>query len=144
MSGIRTARDSERDVVIALLRENALPTDDFTTSVIELLVDEQDGHVAGAIGLERFGEYALLRSLVVSSALRGTGRGVRLVAALEQYAARFGVTTLVLLTETASDFFQARGYAVTPRDTVPAVIRECAEFRSLCPSTAVCLVKWLG
>jgi amino-acid N-acetyltransferase len=50
----------------------------------------------------------------------------------------------VLLTETAEKFFRAIGYEVIDRRHVPEEIKQSAEFRSLCPASAVCMSKLLA
>jgi N-acetylglutamate synthase-like GNAT family acetyltransferase len=67
-----------------------------------------------------------------------------LVAALEQRASAAGITQLVLLTETAESFFGRLGYGVIERDRAPSAVASSAEFRTLCPSTAVCMRKVLS
>ena len=49
-----------------------------------------------------------------------------------------------LLTTTAEDFFVRRGYGVVGRDAAPAVVQKTTEFRSLCPDSAVCMMKHLA
>jgi amino-acid N-acetyltransferase len=103
-----------------------------------------DGILAGAIGLERYGEVALLRSLVVDEAGRGKGLGGSLVAALEQSARNRGTRELWLLTNDANDFFAARGYEIRDRADAPDAIQGSAEFSSICPASAVLMSKTLA
>jgi amino-acid N-acetyltransferase len=51
---------------------------------------------------------------------------------------------MYLLTTTAEGFFARRSYEKVDRDAVPGVIKETAEFQSLCPASAVCMVRHLG
>jgi amino-acid N-acetyltransferase len=55
-----------------------------------------------------------------------------------------GVEQLVLLTEAAEQFFHAIGYEAIDRSSVPEAIKQSAEFRSLCPASAVCMTKYLA
>jgi amino-acid N-acetyltransferase len=64
-----------------------------------------------------------------------------LVEHLELRARQTGVSELVLLTQTAKDFFQRRGYQIIERPSAPASVQASQEFRSLCPSSAFCMVK---
>jgi N-acetylglutamate synthase-like GNAT family acetyltransferase len=66
-----------------------------------------------------------------------------LVQALELAMRAEGLETIVLLTQTAETFFAKRGYVPTLREQVPEPIRQTAEFRALCPATAVCMSKAL-
>jgi amino-acid N-acetyltransferase len=53
------------------------------------------------------------------------------------------VMQLVLLTQTAQSFFERLGYGVIDRALSPEAVRTSAEFRSLCPASAVCMTKTL-
>ena len=57
--------------------------------------------------------------------------------------ARCGMDQLVLLTQTAEPFFATRGYAVIAREAAPAAVRRSAEFRSICPASAICMTRQL-
>lgn len=93
--------------------------------------------------MERFGSRALLRSLAVAPSSQQRGIGRQLVARLEREAESDDVEQLVLLTETAEKFFRAIGYQVIERRHVPEEIKRSAEFRSLCPASAICMSKML-
>ena len=93
--------------------------------------------------MERFGARALLRSLAVAPGHQQRGMGHKLVARLEREAQAEDVEQLVLLTETVEKFFRSIGYVVIDRRHVPEEIKQSAEFRSLCPASAVCMSKSL-
>jgi N-acetylglutamate synthase-like GNAT family acetyltransferase len=97
----------------------------------------------GAGGFEVHGESGLLRSIVVADWLRGSGLGRALVESVEAAARQRGLRELVLLTETAPDFFARLGYADIARESAPEAIRKSAEFSSLCPQSARCMSKRL-
>ena len=114
--------------VAAMLEAATLPTTDLaSTTQFRLCVLEVDGALQGAIAPERFGAAGLLRSLVVAPDQPLRGLGHQLIARLEQDAAAAGIEELVLLTETA----------------VNVPMKHSAEFRSLCPASAVCMRKAL-
>lgn len=138
---LRAPRAQERVALRALLRGNALPVDDIDSAGIDFLVAVADDQVLGVVGLERFGDAGLLRSLAVSADRRGTGLGGALVRAVEEAARTQGLAQLVLLTQTAAPFFAARGYTVIERGAAPAAVRRSAEFASLCPASATCMAK---
>jgi amino-acid N-acetyltransferase len=104
---------------------------------------EERGFFVGVIGLERFGHQALLRSLAVVAKHRKRGLGHELVARLEHDAQAEGIQRLVLLTETAQTFFRRLGYIETDRRQVSDEVKLSAEFRSLCPISAICMSKAL-
>ncbi|MDP2746575.1 arsenic resistance N-acetyltransferase ArsN2 [Pseudomonas sp.] len=126
----------------ALLAAAGLPTADLAAEHFAHFIATGPTHAPEAlIGLQPYGEVALLRSLVVSPEARGKGYGSALVAEIEAYAQQLGVRELYLLTNTAEAFFGRRGYSSVERADVPEVIRQTAEFSSLCPATAVCMHK---
>lgn len=130
--------------IAALLREAELPHEDFAAHLAHFLVARRVDEVVGAIGFERHGRAALLRSLVVAPARRGAGLGGRLVSRLTAEARRNGVTRFYLLTTTAEAFFAKRGFQKIARRRVPARIAATREFKSLCPLSAVCMTRPLG
>ena len=138
---IRSATPEDLTQVRRLLDANGLPTQDLDATPIEFLVAEDDGQLLGAVGLERFGDAALLRSLVVDAAGRGTGVGGALVEAIEARAAEAGIADLALLTTPAAPFYAQRGWQTVPRDALPAGVHASSEFRSLCPASATAMTK---
>ena len=98
----------------------------------------------GGVGFEQVGDVGLLRSLVVRREAQARKLGSSLVVEAERLARSVGIRELVLLTQTAADFFERRGYARIERTTAPSAIAQSSEFRTLCPSTATCMIKSLG
>lgn len=135
----------DKKKVLDLLKKAELPTDDLTNEKMKnfMIARGKDGSIIGVVGVERYQESGLLRSLVVHPAYRGTGLGSLLTRKIESFALHNGVKTLYLLTMTSADFFQRIGYEVTQRDNVPESIRKTEEFNNVCPVSAVCLFKVL-
>lgn len=145
--GTNIAPASEKDYaeVIALLEAASLPTEDLErSSMLHFLVTRDgSGKVIGAIGVERYGRNALLRSLVVAPGNRHRELGTRLVASLEARCRSLAVAQLFLLTTSARDFFARQRYQAIGRESVPAELLATAEFTRLCPGSAVCMTKSL-
>jgi amino-acid N-acetyltransferase len=139
----RTAGDADAGVIRDLLEHSGLPTGDLDTARPEFVLAGSAGEIVGIGALEHFGDAALVRSVAVQPQWRGAGVGRLLVAELERRARAAGVSELILLTLTAADFFQRLGYVARDRATVPGAVLASAEFRSLCPVTAICLAKTL-
>lgn len=137
---IRPATSADLDAVIKLLRDVNLPVEDLSAERLALAA-ETEGGLCGGIGLESFGDHALLRSLVVSKEVRGQGIGPALVSALESSCIADGITELWLLTIDADEFFLKQGYVVRSREGAPDSIRNTEEFSSLCPGDAVLMSK---
>jgi amino-acid N-acetyltransferase len=70
---------------MALLEAEGLPASDLTEAHLEhFFFTGTDGAPSALVGLEIRGEYALLRSLVVSAAARSQGLGSALVLHAEE------------------------------------------------------------
>lgn len=135
---------SQHDVLRLALDAARLPADDLNQpgrSFFEL--SDENGSI-GFVGLEADGADRLLRSLVVLPSRKRQGYGGLLVAHAEAVARRDGVERIHLLTTTIADFFRARGYEPADRADAPSAIASTAQFASLCPGSAVYLVKDLA
>lgn len=128
----------------ALLERSGLPTSDLESARPQFAVIHQDGEVVAAGALQRFGAAALLRSVVVAQERRGRGLGRSVVSELERLARAAEINQLILLTQTAADFFARHGYRAIERRSAPADMQASEEFRSLCPGSAVCMAKSLA
>lgn len=126
------------------LQASGLPSADINCSGRTFYRFEQDGHLIGFGGVERYAEDGLLRSVVVVPALRGKGFGGQVLAQMEGLARAAGIKRLHLLTTTATDFFKAQGYRLTERALAPAQIAGTEQFATLCPSTADYLIRDLA
>jgi amino-acid N-acetyltransferase len=125
-----------------LLTACELPYQDITAVHLKHFLGKQDGGaLVGVVGLELCGDDALLRSLAVVESYRGRGIGSDLLASARQHAQAQGVQALYLLTTTASRFFADHGFQEIDRATAPEAVQETTEFQTLCPASAVCMVK---
>jgi len=143
MTYFRSATDADTTRIRTLLEREGLPTSDLVSARPEFVVACEGEEVLGIGALQRFGTTALLRSVAVDAARRGTGLGRSIVQALEDHARKQGITNLVLLTQTAQRFFERQGYRVVERQSAPSAVQSSEEFRSLCPASAVCMSKVL-
>jgi amino-acid N-acetyltransferase len=141
---VRPATASDLPAIRALLAACALPHADLDGPALALFsVAPGAAGLDGVVGLEPYGDAALLRSLAVAPAVRGRGLGQALVDAAEAAAGAHGHRALYLLTTTAAEFFAARGYQRIARDQAPAALHASTEFATLCPASAVCMTKAL-
>ena len=137
---IQSAVPRHFDAIRQLLSESDLPDKDLTPAHLEhFFVAFDKNALIGVVGAELFDDVALLRSLVVAPSCRGDGVGCRLADAIEQYARRQGITALYLLTTTAADYFERRGYAPIARASLPDPLQATDEVPRLCPSSAICM-----
>jgi len=137
------ASEEELGSVRALLESAGLATRDLESARPEFAVVREDGQVVAAGALQRFGSSALVRSVVVAEDRRGSGLGRMIVWKLERLARSAQITELILLTQIASGFFARQGYRAIKRTSAPEDMQASEVFRSLCSSSATCLVKSL-
>ncbi|QBK05512.1 GNAT family N-acetyltransferase [Hylemonella gracilis] len=145
-----TAQD--HPAVQAMLAQAHLPFEDLSPAAMPLFLGVRDpgpshdgapGNLIAIAGLEVHGDDGLLRSLLVLPEQRGRGLARELVRAQEAQANRLGLRRLVLLTETAADFFRALDYQDTDRATLSPRLQASPQFQQLCPASARCLSKSL-
>ena len=131
--------------VKVLLKECGLLTEDIPPAKPPAFFGiYSDGSLSAVIGLELFGDAALLRSLAVLPANRGKGLAQELVSYAENYALSQNIQSLFLLTETAESFFQKIGYRTAVRSDAPQAIKATSQFSGLCPASSSFLTKQLG
>lgn len=129
---------------MALLQSANLPTADLTEKHCQhFFFSGPASAPTGIAGVELYGEFALLRSLVVMPQSRSSGLGTALVRAAEDHARSQGVHTVYLLTTTAEGFFVRHGYAKSDRDAAPPAIKATREFAGICPASATFMSKQL-
>lgn len=140
---VRAAAVDDFPAAIDLLNAARLPTDDLTPAHLAW-VAESRAQLVGLIGMERFGDVGLLRSLVVSPQARCKGIGRSLVKALESTAREHGMRILWLLTTDAERYFSTLDFRAQDRAAAPGVIQSTAEFSRLCPGDAVLMSKTIA
>ncbi|MFN8441914.1 MAG: arsenic resistance N-acetyltransferase ArsN2 [Caldilineaceae bacterium] len=134
---IAAAQPADQAWVEALLQRCSLPTDGVGNALPNGLVAYADGHLVGSAVLEIYGKAALLRSVAVYPALRGTGLGHRLVRAALELAKAKEISELYLLTTSAGDFFARFGFKPIERTQVQDEVKQSIEFQSACPESAL-------
>ena len=140
---IREAIKDDLKVIKSLLDNASLPSVDIEKHLLTFFVLENLNNVIGTIGMELYGDTALLRSLVVEKNYRNKGYGQKLYYALISKARNMKVINIYLLTETAEGFFSKEGFQKIDREVVPHTIKQTYEYSTLCPEGAVCMVKKL-
>jgi N-acetylglutamate synthase-like GNAT family acetyltransferase/SAM-dependent methyltransferase len=140
VGSVRVVRPADLEAVQALLRAADLPAggvaDQFEDGYV---VAEADGALVGAAGLETYGGYGLLRSVVVAPEWRGRGIAESLIRDRVEWGAARGLRAIYLLTTTAGPYFEKHGFASVERDQIPGAVRRSSEFMDICPTTAVAL-----
>jgi N-acetylglutamate synthase-like GNAT family acetyltransferase len=128
------------DLKAALLAAD-LPSDDLADDGRTFYRFAEEGRTIGFGGYERYGENALLRSIVIMPDRRGSGAGHTVTAELLERLAGEGVRTAYLLTVSATGFFESLGFTRTDRAAAPAEILATRQAASLCPASATLLSR---
>lgn len=103
---ISPATADDTDAIVSFLSSVGLPIDGVAEHVNDFLLARDDNNeLIGCAGLERYGEFGLLRSVAVSPTARHAGVGSCLTARVIETAKQTGVHEVLLLTDTAHDFF---------------------------------------
>jgi amino-acid N-acetyltransferase len=138
---LRTASSADLEAVFSLLDRSGLPTAGVADNFSQFLVAEADGRLVGVVGLELYGESALLRSAAVEESWRGSGVGRVLVERALDLARERGIEDVYLLTTTAENYFPKFGFVCVRRDEVAQGVQSSVEFRSACPESATVMCK---
>lgn len=144
MPMIREAAEIDLPAVEALLAEAGLPLDGVREARPRFWVAEAETEVVGAIGLEEYGDYGVLRSAVVEPGWREQRLGSELTRLLIDIARAERRSALYLLTEGAQEFFELFGFKRVERTEVPEEVRASPQFAGGCPATAVSMRLRLG
>jgi amino-acid N-acetyltransferase len=138
---ISDASSSDLSDILNLLSQVQLPHDGVAENVSAFLVARDEwSRLVATIGLERYGNTALLRSAAIAPEYQGCGIGSRLTEQLLKRASNDGVQRVVLLTSTASEFFAHRfGFHETSRSIYDKELAASSEWNLPRCSSAVCM-----
>lgn len=125
--------------ILALLRDSKLPSEDIDLGIQHFWGLISEDQIVGIGALEISGSSALLRSMAIDKHHQNRGLGKQVLQALVEGAKSEGIKQLYLLTETAEAFFKRNQFKVIERRCVPPEIATMEEFKSICPSSAICM-----
>ena len=138
------ARAGDLGEVLELLDESALPRAGVEDHFGGFLVARDgEGRLMGCIGMEKYDDVGLLRSLAVREAERRTGVGRCLVERLLEAATASGIRSMFLLTTTAQRYFPRFGFESIGRDEADPRLGASQELRGACPESAILMRLWL-
>ena len=139
----RQATGTDLEKIKSLLDSCKLPSADCEEHINNYFIVEDKRDIIGVGGLEIMDSLGLIRSLAVKPEYRGQGVATKLYCLLEKRASDAGITTLYLLTESASRFFSRFGFEIQNNAKPPRAIANTKQFSRLCPSTAVLMIHSL-
>jgi amino-acid N-acetyltransferase len=141
-TAISPADPEDRPAIEALLRAAALPLDGYPET--RFAVARLAGELVGAAGVERHGDHALLRSVVVEPAHRGHHLAEALVADRVAWARSDGAVAISLLTTGADRYFERLGFARRDRAELAREIPGASQLAIPACSTAVAMTRRLA
>lgn len=122
-----------------MLQDNDLCVEDIPQVIDELFIAYKGSSIIGIGGVEKHGNFGLLRSVAIVSSFRAKGYGTALCNKLIEQAKIDNLSELFLLTMNAESFFNRLGFQRIPRDEIPQEMQDTAEFKTLCPVSSVCM-----
>ncbi len=136
----RSSTPRDREKIRELLIETKLPVESVESGVTRFYVAESGGGIVGIAGFEFYGGDALLRSVAIEPGLQRHGLGSEIVDHMLEEARLKKARRVILLTETAEDFFLKKGFDVVDRSKLGnEEIKKSSEFEYACPKSAVCM-----
>ncbi len=136
---LRSATPADLPALAALLAEAKLPLEGVAEHLGAFLVVADGAEVLATAGVELYGRQALLRSVAVTPALRGTGLGGTMIEAALDLARDRGADAVTLLTTTAAGYFTRFGFEPIDQASAPAPVRQSTQFNGICPASAVAM-----
>ena len=133
----RIARENEYRAIMHLLASNQLPTADIYEKNITFFVGLVGEEIVATIGIERYENEALVRSLCVKEGFKNQTFGAQMLSHLLSFCDTNNIETLYLLTTTAEHYFRRYGFEKIAREEASAAIKQTREFQDICPISAV-------
>ncbi len=134
---LRLARPEDVDAVTRLMASESLPAVEVAEWLGSFWVLDDAGTLVGCAGIERYGDAALLRSVVVAEALRGSGEGVRMTERALTFARDDGARRCYLFTMTAAQFFSRFGFERCRLDDFEPAVRESWQWQAISGNEAL-------
>lgn len=126
MKYVRTANRNDVQMVEKFLGQANISTVGLEETIEDfLVVENEEGKIEGTLGIERYGKYALLRSLVISPSFQ-QHHILQLFEQAQVYAKKREVEKLFLFTNKANfaSFFELLGFVPQKTEEVPAEIEQ--------------------
>jgi amino-acid N-acetyltransferase len=141
---IQQATEKDLDAIKKLLDDNNLPTTDIHQDNIQLFIGLIDDKIMSVIGLEKYKNVGLLRSLAVTDLFKNQQVGSRLIRHIVDLCASEHIDKIYLLTTTADKYFVKFGFTKIERMEAPDILKQTREFKDICPVSAVLMYKSLN
>ena len=128
---LRGARPDDLAAIDALIMAEHLPAFRTGEFLDTFWVLQGEDRLVGCVGLEVYGEAALLRSVITAPELRGQRYGDVLVRRAFEGAEERGVKRLYLFTMDKAPFFVRHGFERCTMDDFEPAARQCSQYMIL-------------
>lgn len=136
---IAAAKAADIASIRTVLEANKLPVAGVDDHWRTFLVARDGERIVACGGAETYPSAALIRSIAVLPDYQRHGLGRRLVRQLLDRLSARGLREFYLLTTTAEEYFQKRGFKTIDRDELHPQLLASREFQDACPESAVCM-----
>jgi len=130
-------REITADAVIPLLKDADLPYSDIEPEITDFVGAYSEHRLIGAVGLQKIGEFGLLRSLVVLSDYRGKGYAKQLCDSIIKNGTQKDYKTIFLLCTDAESFFENYGFSKIEKHKAPEEVQSTKQYGEICSDSAV-------
>ncbi|WP_221567312.1 GNAT family N-acetyltransferase [Alkalihalobacillus sp. TS-13] len=129
MLSFRPAETNDAPSIKKFVAQAGLSNEGIEECIQTFIILETDKKkMAGTVGLERFGESGLIRSLVLDKEYSSEELLLRLLTAIIRLADQQGIKTVYLLTKVTSIFYTL-GFMEVPYGKVPESLLESAHLQ---------------
>ncbi|MBL7782860.1 MAG: GNAT family N-acetyltransferase [Saprospiraceae bacterium] len=139
----RQALPEHRAALESLLKSLSLPVEDLPDDLSGFTLAFEDAMLVGSAGVEPVGQAGLLRSVAVAASHRSLGVAAHVFQSAIENALKKGIHDIWLITNTADQYFKRHGFEYIDRENAPHDIAGTAQFKGLCPSSAVVMRRIL-
>jgi amino-acid N-acetyltransferase len=146
---VRKAKSSDIELVRQLLQEASLNDQGIDEHVEHFFVVEQTGEdeipqkIVGAIGMEVYPPYGLLRSFVLERSSWNAKLGIQLIQIILSYAEYLKLSEVYLLTTASQVFFRELGFEQAIDQEIPFEIKESPHISQSSLKSGILLVYHL-
>jgi len=137
---IRNATANDLARIKKLLVTVGLPTAGIEDNGIYFLVVlGNNSEILAVIGMERFGDKGLLRSLACDPEFRQRGIATELVKVALAEGRKQGIKCLYLMTQTAENYLKEFGFKTIERQEIPEDLLKQSALNAACPACSTCM-----